>query len=790
MNDDLAVRESDIAAVNEEITNKYSIIENLQSEADVLEEKTATLEEAKQCLEAQVGKLETENTSLKEELTSKNKSLDMLQTTIDVMEKSQSDTGDLSNQLAALQRSILEKENEITSLQGNLQLVTEDKDQLVEAKGECEGKISVLEDELQNFETLTVELAECRKELTAKELEIESLNGKLETMKDQISTAAESASVATDSFYFQQQTEQIEMLRAQLREKCDLLESSKSDQNLISQLETKNDDLEAKTQEVEDMRDKIRRLEVDKQKLESKMAEVEQYRQELSKESNQHMEEASEKIRELKSQLDAKVEDMSKQVIEKEALLKDLAKSQDEVKQLETKYNQVLENASEAELIRERDQFKEKNEKLTGMCKKYIAKIKQLDAQVKQSESTVDNAQVEEFNNRISSLEFELQESKSGNAVLQEEMMSKYQVIANLQSQVEAAQIDLESTSTKLAQLQLLSQQKEQENEDLVRNLKQKLEDTPENVSVAVDVSEAAAEHEKTKTELSNLREKCKKLIVKVKQQDAIIKKKRHESNSSEVSTTSTTTGEDQSGEEVEKLKKLSSDLEAANKTLQQEVEELRQLSETLQSSKTDLEGQNNQLTETINENEEKHQKSANKQQCKIDEFKKQIAQLTSEQVELKDAVKELSVTNQQLKTKCEDAVEEVKKMHEANLVSQMEASPLLAAVTAQEQQEDGFSGFEEDREDGWGSPEPEKSKPVPEPVAEPEVKEESDGWGGWDDGNDEIKIDDDGLKSVDNDGDNMTSKVRAEREADIEDGWGDDSWGGFGEETVADNLR
>merc|ERR1711884_667924 len=130
--------------------------------------------------------------------------------------------------------------------------------------------------------------------------------------------------MGTDSFYFQQQTDQIEMLRSQLREKCDLLESSKSDQNLISQLETKNDDLEAKTQEVEDMRDIIRRLEVDKQKLESKMAEVEQYRQELSKESNQHMEEASEKMRDVKSQLDAKTEEMSKQVVEKEALLKDL----------------------------------------------------------------------------------------------------------------------------------------------------------------------------------------------------------------------------------------------------------------------------------------------------------------------------------------------------------------------------------------------------------------------------------------------------------------------------------
>ena len=64
---------------------------------------------------------------------------------------------------------------------------------------------------------------------------------------------------------------------------------------------------------------------------------------------------------------------------------------------------------------------------------------------------------------------------------------------------------------------------KDQEKEEMIRQMKQKLEESPENISVPVVAAEV--DHEKTKTELTNLREKCEKLIVTVKQQDAIIKK-------------------------------------------------------------------------------------------------------------------------------------------------------------------------------------------------------------------------------------------------------------------------
>merc|ERR1711915_422309 len=222
-----------------------------------------------------------------------------------------------------------------------------------------------------------------------------------------------------------------------------------------------------------------------------------------------------------------------------ETIAADLSNSKQEVKQLETKYNEALGSVSEADLMKERDQLKEKNEKLTGMCKKYIAKIKQLDAQIKQADaSSATNKEIEELKETIASLENEVRETQSGNAILQEEMMSKYQVIGDLQGQGDIAQEQLEEARSKFSVLQTEADKKQQENEDTIRNLKKKLDEAPENVSVGVDESKASSDHEKTKTELANLKEKCKKLIVKVKQQDALIRKAgRKESTSSEVST-------------------------------------------------------------------------------------------------------------------------------------------------------------------------------------------------------------------------------------------------------------
>merc|ERR1712226_127457 len=73
------------------------------------------------------------------------------------------------------------------------------------------------------------------------------------------------------------------------------------------------------------------------------------------------------------------------------------------------------------------------------------------------------------------------------------------------------------------------------------RDLKLKLEAAPEDITVPVDTSAMMAEAEKTKSELQSMKEKCKKLIVKVKQQDALLKKKTKENSSCEESSASPT---------------------------------------------------------------------------------------------------------------------------------------------------------------------------------------------------------------------------------------------------------
>merc|ERR1712012_142984 len=75
------------------------------------------------------------------------------------------------------------------------------------------------------------------------------------------------------------------------------------------------------------------------------------------------------------------------------------------------------------------------------------------------------------------------------------------------------------------------------------------------------------------------LKEKCKKLIVKVKQQDAVIKRAaggRKESTSSEISVSEDQ--HQQTAEEVEKLKKLNREIELANETLKLELTDIKTL--------------------------------------------------------------------------------------------------------------------------------------------------------------------------------------------------------------------
>ena len=102
--------------------------------------------------------------------------------------------------------------------------------------------------------------------------------------------------------------------------------------------------------------------------------------------------------------------------------------------------------------------------------------------------------------------------------------------ISTLNNQFEDMKTTLQNTKENCLQLEMeLSQTtasrdseiatREQaiaEKDDLIRTLKQKLENAPEDITVAMPTAADDLAHQQTKNELAALKEKCKKLIVKV----------------------------------------------------------------------------------------------------------------------------------------------------------------------------------------------------------------------------------------------------------------------------------
>merc|ERR1711936_102308 len=212
-------------------------------------------------------------------------------------------------------------------------------------------------------------------------------------------------------------------------------------------------------------------------------------------EANQHMEETGDKMRELKMQFENKQEEVNQLIQERETLELNVRKTTEELKSFEAKYNDLLENLSHSELIKEKDLLKEKNEKLTNMCKKYLAKVKQQDALLKEKEGMVENDQIEEFNKRISDLELAVEQAKAENEILMTDMTSKYEIIEDLQKQIEHKEVQCEKWERECSEKENRLIQKEIEKDDIIRKLKQKLEEAPEDISVPVNVAEAALAH-------------------------------------------------------------------------------------------------------------------------------------------------------------------------------------------------------------------------------------------------------------------------------------------------------
>ena len=64
---------------------------------------------------------------------------------------------------------------------------------------------------------------------------------------------------------------------------------------------------------------------------------------------------------------------------------------------------------------------------------------------VKEKEQGIENDKIEEFNQRISNFEKEIEQAKSENSILMEEMTSKYQIIEDLQSQISEKETEYEN---------------------------------------------------------------------------------------------------------------------------------------------------------------------------------------------------------------------------------------------------------------------------------------------------------------------------------------------------------
>merc|ERR1712106_796765 len=605
----------------------------LQRQIDSLENSNGVETE----LSSTIEKLKSEILDLKKqcedqmaETNSKASALERLQTVFDVCEEQSNST---QEEVKVKEKNIsrLEKEiellnsekttdNETVKLNLQLEEMSITLTSLQQMKETYEEKIKTLENENCSLEELSTDIAEYRRQILGKDGEIDSLKERLEAKTFELSKKDveifDDKQSQIGKLFEKHDIEQVEMLQMQLKEKDEFYEEQKAkllenhktqleekhefskpimcDDTLKAKLDEINSLLELKSQEIEELRNRNSNLEDEKRNLESRMAEIEQFRQEVAKEANQHMEETGDKMKELKTQFENKQEEVNQLVLEKDNTELNLQKNREELKSFQIKYNDLLANSSSADIIKEKHLLKEKNEKLTNMCKKYLAKVKQQEAVLKEKEGMVENDQIEEFNEKISNFEIEIKQAKSENEILTEEMTSKYQIIEDLQNQISQSEADCEKWERECAEKENKLIQKEIEKDDIIRELKQKLEEAPEDISVPVNIAEAALAHEKTKTELLNLREKCKKLIVKVKQQDAQIKRKAKDSTSSEASVV---INEDNGplSEENNKLKKENEELKRIQeefstsssdkiKELEKEIEDLNSRSKTNES--------------------------------------------------------------------------------------------------------------------------------------------------------------------------------------------------------------
>ena len=98
----------------------------------------------------------------------------------------------------------------------------------------------------------------------------------------------------------------------------------------------------------------------EKVKLETRMAEIERFRQEVAKETNKHIEETDDKMRELKAQFENKLDEVNQLVREKGKLESNLQRLNDDLESTKEKCSELMEKSSHSDIIKEKDLLKDK----------------------------------------------------------------------------------------------------------------------------------------------------------------------------------------------------------------------------------------------------------------------------------------------------------------------------------------------------------------------------------------------------------------------------------------------
>jgi chromosome segregation ATPase len=335
------------------------------------------------------------------------------------------------------------------------------------------------------------------------------------------------------------------------------------------------------------------------------------------------------------------------------------------------------------EIFAERDQLKEKNEKLKIMCKKYVAKLKQLESGagaggqspvLLTSRSSEEEERLREENDQL----------RAELAALNEVVTANNTALAGLEAnfadslgQLDAAAATVERLTAEAAEREAALTAKD----DLVRELKAKLEAAPENITVPValmeeDAVEAAA---RAKHELAAIKEKCKKLIVKVKQQDELLKRERLKSvASSSGAEDDNAAAHDNSAAEKAALVAEKAAVVAEKDALAAETASLTAQLATTQVGLADTREENSRLQQRLLEMEAAVGRQTASLEAKVEQLVAERTAAYEAQVELKAELQTLRQERQAAVAGRQAAEAELRRLREANLVRQMQASSML----------------------------------------------------------------------------------------------------------------